>query len=74
MARIELKVIRLIEPDLCLECRFAQKAVVAGPDGEEQLMIHCLRRDCDNWDYESVDEKDTYLMESSSSDLSDFEA
>ena len=55
MARKNLKVVRLIEPDLCLECRFAQSADVEMSDGSIQRMVHCRRLDCDNWDYSSAE-------------------
>ena len=55
MARKNLKVVRLIEPDLCLECRFAQTADVEMADGSVQRMIRCRRLDCDNWDYSSAE-------------------
>ena len=55
MARKNLKVVRLIEPDLCLECRFAQSADVEMADGSVQRMVHCKRLDCDNWDYKSAE-------------------
>ncbi len=45
-----MKVIRLLEPDLCVECRFARIADVATEGGHRQRMIHCARLDCDNWD------------------------
>ena len=50
MARKQLKIVRLIEPELCMECRFAKFAEVENASGEIQRMIHCLRLDCDNWD------------------------
>lgn len=49
MARETMKVIRLIEPELCIQCRFAQVAEVQTA-GSIQRMIHCRRLDCDNWD------------------------
>jgi hypothetical protein len=55
MARKNLKVVRLVEPDLCLECRFAQTADVEMSDGSIQRMVHCRRLDCDNWDYSSAE-------------------
>ena len=55
MARRNLKVVRLIEPDLCLECRFAQTASVEMADGSTQRMVRCIRLDCDNWDYSSAE-------------------
>lgn len=55
MPKRQLKVVRLIEPDLCTECRFAQSAQVEMGDGSSQRMIHCIRLDCDNWDYSSAE-------------------
>lgn len=56
MARRNLKVVKLIEPEMCLECRFAKTANVELADGTFQRMIHCRRLDCDNWDYGSAEE------------------
>lgn len=50
MARKQLKIVRLLEPELCLECRFAQTADVENESGVHQRMIYCRRLDCDNWD------------------------
>lgn len=50
MARKQLKIVRLLEPELCLECRFARTAEVETDTGSIQRMIHCRRLDCDNWD------------------------
>lgn len=55
MARRELRVVRLLEPDLCEECRFAQQADVETADGNMQRMLYCKRLDCDNWDYSSAE-------------------
>jgi hypothetical protein len=55
MARRELKVVRLLEPDLCQECRFAHEAEVETADGSKQRMVYCKRLDCDNWDYSSAE-------------------
>jgi hypothetical protein len=50
MAQKNLKIVRLLEPELCLECRFSKIANVTGQDGVPQRMIYCSRLDCDNWD------------------------
>jgi hypothetical protein len=50
MSKKKLKIVRLIEPELCLDCRFAQTANVENQDGVLQRMIYCRRLDCDNWD------------------------
>lgn len=55
MRKKQLKVVRLIEPEMCLECRFAQMASVEMKDGSVQRMVHCKRLDCDNWDYTSAE-------------------
>jgi hypothetical protein len=39
-----LRVVTLLDAELCLECRFSEKIVV---DGER--VIKCHRKDCDNW-------------------------
>lgn len=53
MARRQLKIVRLLEPELCLDCRFAHMADVEGEDGSKKRMIYCKRLDCDNWDFTS---------------------
>ncbi len=49
MAERHLKIVRLLEPELCMDCRFAKIAHVENDRGEFQRMIHCRRLDCDNW-------------------------
>jgi hypothetical protein len=55
MARRELKVVRLLEPDLCLDCRFARIADVETKGAPKQRMIYCTRLDCDNWDMQTAE-------------------
>ncbi len=55
MARKQLKIVRLLEPELCQDCRFAQTAEVANAEGEFQRMVYCRRLDCDNWDIVSAE-------------------
>jgi hypothetical protein len=50
-----MKVVRLLEPEMCLNCRFAQVADVATENGGRQRMIHCMRLDCDNWDMSNAE-------------------
>jgi hypothetical protein len=50
MGRRHLKIVRLLEPELCLDCRFAKTADVESESGVHQRMIYCRRLDCDNWD------------------------
>ena len=51
----ELKVVRLLDPELCKQCRFADIADVEMADGRIQRMLYCRRLDCDNWDYSSAE-------------------
>jgi hypothetical protein len=53
MADRKIKIIRLIEPEICLECRFSRMADVEEADGSVKRMIYCRRLDCDNWDSSS---------------------
>lgn len=55
MAKRQLKVVRLLEPEMCTDCRFAHMADVLMEDGAVQRMIYCRRLDCDNWDYASAE-------------------
>lgn len=50
-----MKIVRLLEPEMCLECRFAKMAQVEQPDGTVSRMIHCRRLDCDNWDSQGAE-------------------
>ncbi len=55
MARRQLKIVRLLEPEICMDCRFANMADVELDDGSFQRMVYCRRLDCDNWDYSSAE-------------------
>jgi hypothetical protein len=55
MARRQLKIVKLLEPELCLECRFANMADVENTSGKVQRMVYCRRLDCDNWDYSTAE-------------------
>lgn len=45
-----MKIVNLINPELCQDCPFARIAMVTDMNNDENRMIHCLRLDCDNWD------------------------
>lgn len=47
--------IRLREPELCLECPFIEPADVVTTQGEVLKTVFCKRLDCDNWDRESAE-------------------
>ncbi len=44
-----LKVIKIIDPLLCIRCENAYIADVVMRDGERKKMFYCSRLDCDNW-------------------------
>lgn len=50
MSYRNMKVVRLLKPEMCLQCRFAQVADVETATGGKQRMVYCRRLDCDNWD------------------------
>lgn len=58
-----LKVIRIIDPLLCVRCDYAYIADVMLSDGVRKKMFYCSRRDCDNWvsDTPSSSDKDVDL-------------
>jgi hypothetical protein len=51
----ELKIVRLLNPNMCLECSFAKVASVEDEMGFHSRMIQCGRLDCDNWDVASAE-------------------
>ncbi|HMS56517.1 MAG TPA: hypothetical protein PKA27_14055 [Fimbriimonadaceae bacterium] len=55
MARRQLKIVKLLEPEMCMDCRFAHMAEVEADDGSMTRMIYCRRLDCDNWDFASAE-------------------
>lgn len=55
----ELRIVRLIEPELCESCRFASLTDVRTRNGDVKTILRCRRLDCDNWemiDNEPVEE------------------
>ena len=47
--RGKLKVIKIIDPILCVRCDHAYVADVQMADGRKRKMFYCSRLDCDNW-------------------------
>lgn len=60
-----LKIVRLLDPSLCLSCRFATIATVGMDSGANRRMLHCRRLDCDNWQTEEATENPTSICEES---------
>ena len=54
MVQRELKIVRLLNPQMCLGCSFAKLADVEDREGVSSRMIQCQRLDCDNWDTSSA--------------------
>jgi len=45
----KLRVIKIIDPILCIRCDYAYIADVVMPNGKRKKMFYCSRLDCDNW-------------------------
>lgn len=54
MVEREQRIVRLLNPEMCLGCAFARIADVEDAQGRFSRMIQCRRLDCDNWDTTSV--------------------
>ena len=48
-AQSKLKVIKIMDPLLCVRCDNAYIADVVLRDGTHKKMFYCSRLDCDNW-------------------------
>ncbi|OFX18132.1 MAG: hypothetical protein A2Z18_04230 [Armatimonadetes bacterium RBG_16_58_9] len=45
----KLKVIKILDPLLCVRCEHAYIADVVLREGARKKMFYCSRLDCDNW-------------------------
>ncbi|HEV2472888.1 MAG TPA: hypothetical protein VGS41_09500 [Chthonomonadales bacterium] len=59
----KLRIVRLLEPSLCLSCRHAAIATVEMASGTSRRMLHCKRLDCDNWQTEETTETPCSIQE-----------
>ena len=48
MKTVKLKTVKLIDPSMCLSCRFAKTADVEYDDGTIRRSLRCLSEWCDN--------------------------
>ena len=64
----QLKIVSLLEPELCPECRFAKMADVVEQSGNRSRMIYCQRLDCDNWDFGSAQPAKEVLVDNDTCD------
>jgi len=53
----QLRIVRLLEPALCISCPQAAFATVQMADGTSRRMLRCKRLDCDNWQTETTAEQ-----------------
>ncbi|MCW3097703.1 MAG: hypothetical protein JWL77_3321 [Chthonomonadaceae bacterium] len=60
----KLRIVRLMDPTLCMACNFAAVATVEMEDGSSRRMMHCKRLDCDNWQTEDTDEQPKSIYDS----------
>lgn len=58
-----LRIVRIMEPSLCVSCRHAAIATVVMGDGSSRRMMHCKRFDCDNWQTVDTDEEPQRILE-----------
>lgn len=59
----KLRIVRLLEPSLCLSCRHAAIATVEMANGTSRRMLHCKRLDCDNWQTEETEETPKHIYD-----------
>ena len=52
-----LRIVRLLEPDLCRSCQYGVMVLVEMEDGSDRRMLQCKRLDCDNWETEDVEDR-----------------
>jgi hypothetical protein len=48
-SKSKLKVIKILDPLLCVRCDHAYIADVVMKEGTRKKMFYCSRLDCDNW-------------------------
>ena len=54
----KLKVIKILDPLLCVRCDNAYIADVVMKEGARRKMFYCSRLDCDNWVSQAVSQVD----------------
>lgn len=59
----KLKIVRLLNPSMCLSCQYAALATVEMSSGSSRRMLHCKRLDCDNWQTDEAEETPRSLQE-----------
>ena len=59
----KLRIVRLLQPSMCLACQYAAIATVEMENGNSRRMLHCKRLDCDNWETEESEENPISLQD-----------
>ncbi len=62
-SKSKLKVIKILDPLLCVRCDNAYIADVVMKEGQRKKMFYCSRRDCDNWCSQAVSNVDEDEMD-----------
>lgn len=58
-----VRLMRILDPAMCLRCENAYFADVKFPAGGVRKMFYCSRLDCDNWDTEDVPDEEELMAE-----------
>ena len=64
----KLRIVRLMEPSLCMACKFAAIVTVEMEDGSSRRMMHCKRLDCDNWQTEETTDQPKTIFDTGRSE------
>jgi hypothetical protein len=58
------KVITLLDPNICLKCRFRKDISLLNQDGNIDVFVLCSRKDCDNFIWNTLTEIEITSKES----------
>ena len=56
MGSKKMKLVSLLNPEMCADCRFAKTCQIELQNGNKQMVTHCYRGDCDNWDLTNAED------------------
>lgn len=61
--RQHLRIIKIIDPVLCLRCEQSSIAdVTDNKTGKTKKMFYCSRLDCDNWETGTIDKSQSFRI------------
>ena len=55
-------IVKLLEPEICLSCNFG-KVINIIQNGVKESTIRCFRKDCDNWQIDTLQRLDSFPEE-----------